>query len=226
MTNTQIDNKDFQILLVSATDKEVSLLHSLFPSIAICTTGIGIAHTVYHLTRKLQSCPYTMVIEVGIAGSMDDSVSICETVLVEQDIFGDMGVVENGEFQSVFNPNFMARNPFHYDEQGFLKNKNPYLQKLPFRKVCGSTVNEITTSHNRIDYLQKQGIQIESMEGAGVHFVCLNEQVPFLQIRTISNRVGVRDKSQWKIKEAIEQLTQDTQSIIDHIQDYETKNRH
>ncbi|MGL6022089.1 MAG: futalosine hydrolase [Chitinophagaceae bacterium] len=216
---------DFKILLVSATEKEVALLQSLFPQIDICITGIGIAHTVYHLTKKLQSYKYDMVIEVGIAGSMEEGLSLCETVLVYQDFFGDLGVFENGKFQSIFNPNFMERNPFHYDEKGFLKNENPYLSKLAFKRVYASTVNEITTSIDRISYLKKQGIQIESMEGAAVHFVCLNEGVSFLQIRNISNKVGERDKSQWKLKEAIEQLTQDTQDIIFYIQNYETKNR-
>jgi futalosine hydrolase len=32
--------------------------------------------------------------------------------------------------------------------------------------------------------------------------------VPFIQIRSISNYVGERDKTKWKMKEAIENLNQ------------------
>jgi futalosine hydrolase len=44
------------------------------------------------------------------------------------------------------------------------------------------------------------------MEGAALHFVCLMEKVPFIQIRSISNISGDRDKSRWNIKEAIKSL--------------------
>ena len=30
--------------------------------------------------------------------------------------------------------------------------------------------------------------------------------IPFLQMRSISNKVGERDKNKWKIKEAVENL--------------------
>ncbi len=44
------------------------------------------------------------------------------------------------------------------------------------------------------------------MEGAALHYVCLQEQIPFVQIRSVSNYVGERDKTKWKMKEAIENL--------------------
>ena len=44
------------------------------------------------------------------------------------------------------------------------------------------------------------------MEGAALHYVCLMEKVPFLQIRAISNMTGDRDKSRWKLREALKSL--------------------
>ena len=44
------------------------------------------------------------------------------------------------------------------------------------------------------------------MEGAALHYVCLQEKVPFIQLRAISNYVGERDKSKWKMQEAITNL--------------------
>ncbi len=41
------------------------------------------------------------------------------------------------------------------------------------------------------------------MEGAALHFVCLRERIPFLQLRTISNKIGERDKTKWNIGLAI-----------------------
>jgi futalosine hydrolase len=50
----------------------------------------------------------------------------------------------------------------------------------------------------------KYQADIESMEGAALHFVCLQEGIPFLQIRGISNFVGERNKAKWDLKSAIE----------------------
>jgi futalosine hydrolase len=45
---------------------------------------------------------------------------------------------------------------------------------------------------------------IESMEGAAFHYVCLQEEIPFIQLRGISNLVGDRNKNRWQIPTAME----------------------
>ena len=52
------------------------------------------------------------------------------------------------------------------------------------------------------------------MEGAALHYVCLQQSVPFLQIRSISNEVGERDKSKWRMKEAVENLNTELIKLI------------
>ena len=52
------------------------------------------------------------------------------------------------------------------------------------------------------------------MEGAAFHYLCLQEQVPFLQLRAISNHVGERNKANWKLKEAIHNLNEKLIGII------------
>jgi futalosine hydrolase len=44
------------------------------------------------------------------------------------------------------------------------------------------------------------------MEGGGLHYVCLQEKIPFLQLRSISNDIGERDKTKWDIRTAIANL--------------------
>jgi futalosine hydrolase len=55
------------------------------------------------------------------------------------------------------------------------------------------------------------------MEGAAFHYVCLLERINFLQLRAISNRVGERDKSKWKLKESIENLNKELLNIIENL---------
>ena len=52
------------------------------------------------------------------------------------------------------------------------------------------------------------------MEGAAFHYVCLQENIPFVQLRAISNFVGERDKSKWLMKEAIENLNRETIALV------------
>ena len=44
------------------------------------------------------------------------------------------------------------------------------------------------------------------MEGGGLHYTCLQENIPFVQLRAISNDIGVRDKTKWDIRSAITNL--------------------
>ena len=57
------------------------------------------------------------------------------------------------------------------------------------------------------------------MEGAALHYICLQEEIPFVQIRTVSNYVGERDKTKWKIKEAFENLNDELLKLIDQLTD-------
>ena len=55
---------------------------------------------------------------------------------------------------------------------------------------------------------------IESMEGAAFHYVCLQQKINFLQIRGVSNVVGERNKANWKIKTAIKNMSKEALKII------------
>ena len=89
---------------------------------------------------------------------------------------------------------------------------------LNLLSVKSITVNKISDSA-----LQKQQLlsnfnaDIETMEGAALHYVCLQEKIPFLQIRSISNYVGERDKSKWYMKEAIKNLNNTISKLINEL---------
>jgi futalosine hydrolase len=81
---------------------------------------------------------------------------------------------------------------------------------LSLPAVSSVTVNKVTDSKLQEQQIIRQfNPDIESMEGAALHYVCLQEQVPFIQLRSISNRVGERDKKKWTIKESIENLNKE-----------------
>ena len=82
----------------------------------------------------------------------------------------------------------------------------------------GLTVNEITTLPGRIALLQqKYNCDIESMEGAALHYVCLQQQTSFMQFRAVSNFVGERDKNKWKLRESIQNLNDTLIHLVQQI---------
>jgi len=50
-----------------------------------------------------------------------------------------------------------------------------------------------------------------------MHYVCLREGIPFLQLRSVSNAVGVRDKAKWDIGTAITRLNERLIRIVENL---------
>ena len=190
-----------KILLLAATQMEIQPYLQTVPKMDVLISGVGIAATAYHLTKQLSHHHYDLVVQAGIAGTFSSELTLGEVVTVKCDTFGDLGVMEN-EFKSVQDMGFN-------NEVEWLDNKHPLLQKLPYKQVKAITVNTIHTNENLIAALQKKwSPDIESMEGAALHYVCQQQQAPYVQLRSISNKVGVRDKAQWRMKEAITNLNE------------------
>lgn len=211
-----------KILIVSATWLEVKLLADEFEfidesthllkkyrfngtQIDILITGIGTTFTAFHLTNALRDKRYNFVINVGIAGSLTNELSIGEVVSVVSDEFADLGIEKEDEFLTLFETGFMDENEFPF-EHGILKatESNGFFE---LKKVRGITTN---ISHGRTSSIaeikSKFTAEVESMEGAVVLYVCNWFGVPCFQIRSISNYVEPRDSAKWNIPLALEKL--------------------
>lgn len=212
-----------EILLVAATKFEIQPTIELLEnnpndfskhSISILITGVGIINSTYFLTTQLINKKYDIVLQAGIAGTFNFNLALGESVLVNKDTFGDAGMEEKGKFKTIFDAGFADKNAAPYTE-GWLINTNPFLDSYPLKFVKGITVNKVSDSLAQRQQLQQHfAPDIETMEGAVLHFVCLQQKNIFLQIRTISNMVGERDKSKWIIKEAIINLNITLENII------------
>lgn len=187
----------------------------LSQEIELIITGIGSMSAAYSLTKYITVHSPDLLLQAGIAGSFSNRFPAGSTVIISEESLGDLGAAENNLFNDLFDLKLMEASLAPYSERQL---KNPFLEKwsrfgLPF--AGGVTVNEITTRTERISLLkEKYHCDIESMEGAAFHFVCLQENIPFLQLRSVSNFVGERDKKNWKLKESIENLNLELIKII------------
>jgi futalosine hydrolase len=181
----------------------------------VVVTGIGSLLTSYQLGKYIQKHHPDYLIQAGLAGSFTDKFQRGDVVGIKEEILGDLGVHEEETFKDVFDLGLMEASA-----NGF-KNKqlvNPHLMEwhqYNLRAARGLTVNQISTDPKLIErLLVKYGCEVESMEGGAFHYLCLQEQIPFLQIRAISNKVGERNKMNWKLKEAIYNLNEQLITII------------
>lgn len=209
-----------QVLIIAATYFEIAPLKSYLTKewtmganeifskdgheITLFTTGVGMIATTFHLTRKLITQPYDLVLQAGVAGSFERSIGLAELVFVTDEQFGDIGAEDGYNFLDLFDLGLIGDDEKKYDNKRLV---NPYNAELNLRKVSGLSVNTVSGSEYTASLRHKKyNAQIETMEGAALHYVCLAMGLPFLQIRGISNYVERRDKASWKMKEAIEQL--------------------
>lgn len=202
------------LLVVAATKSEIAPLLVNDTTADILITGVGIPATIFQLQNKLSQKKYDLVIQAGIAGTFNKSFEKSEVFLVQEDTFADIGIDENGTFKTLFEMGFASANEHPYTNS-WLKNDHPIFKEnlLPAAKAI--TVNKIISDRMQVEKLRdKFKPAIESMEGAAFHYVCLLQKVNFLQLRSVSNMVGERDKSKWKMKEAIEALNNELQKLV------------
>jgi len=214
------------ILLAAATKLEIQPTLQLLQkegfiinghTIDILITGVGMVSTTYNSTTKLIGKKYGFIIQAGIAGTFSNDLLLGETVLVKQDAFGDIGMEEKGNFTTVFDAGFASKDEFPFTD-GWLVNNNTLLTTSLLKKVSAITVNKVSDSllqrQQAIQYFEPQA---ESMEGAAFHYVCLLQKLNFIQLRSISNAVGDRDKSRWRIKDAIDNLNTELEKLLQQL---------
>lgn len=194
-----------KLLIVAATEAEIAptLAHFNLTSnnfietekFDVLVTGVGMTATAFALGQKLGD-KYSLVLNVGIAGSFDRDIELGELVNITRDTFAELGA-EDYE-------NFITLPQLGFGENEFSSSTDT---ELTLRKVTGITVNKV---HGNAKSIEKSIAlyhpQTESMEGAAVFYACGQLNIPALQIRSISNYVEPRNRESWKIGLAVKNL--------------------
>jgi futalosine hydrolase len=212
------------ILLVSATENEISTTHDWLSSvkgsvnnneIEVLITGVGSTATSYALTRQLLWRSPEMVIQAGIGGSFSNEYPPESVAFINEEVFADLGAFQDGEFTDIFDLGLTGNDDHPFTNRKLINSQlEPWIKYgLPF--VRGATINCITSDPEQVEWIKKKyDPVIESMEGAALHYACIMEHIPFIQLRAVSNFAGERNKDNWKIKEAIAVLNEKLRRIL------------
>ncbi len=185
--------------------------------IVLMNTGIGKVNAAHSATCILEQFPVEAVLNLGVAGAYSGSgLSNGDVALASKEILGDDGVIDSGGWHSLntigiplvrrgrkkyfneFPADKRLSNKIMKSIKSGLIQSSPQVTQGPF-----VTLSAASGSPSRAVELQKRFNGIcENMEGAAVAQVCAIYKVPFIEIRGVSNIVGVRDKRRWDLKGA------------------------
>lgn len=218
-----------KILIVAATKFEVQPLidsmnsvNSEHANFLICKyknleidfliTGIGMVATAYH-TGKTINETYDGAFNLGICGSFNRNLEIGAVLNIYEDIFSELGAEDDEKFLTLEDLKLEGITKITNSR---FQISNSAIEVLP--RVNGITVNTTHGNDQSIENVFKKfHPMVESMEGAAFMFTCEQENIPYVQLRAISNYVEKRDRDKWNIPLAIENLNKKVLEILNSL---------
>ncbi|MCF8037885.1 MAG: futalosine hydrolase [Desulfohalobiaceae bacterium] len=189
----------------------------------LLVTGIGSLNAAMSLGKVLGSGMRVRgVVNLGIGGSFDPvRIPLLGKVAVQEEYWPEIGVrTKNGI-------DVQALKQTLGEGQGDLIRDHLVLHpeekaramglELPadWTRVRSLSVAGVTgDAAEAIRIAGVYGVQCENMEGFSLAWVCYQEQIPFLEARSISNKVGSRDKEDWNIKGSLRVLEEMSRALI------------
>ena len=222
-----------RILLVSATAMEIApIVRSASPSgerparsgdrpshlqsytyaghdVDALVTGVGMVATAAWTSRVLAQARYNFALNVGVCGSFDRALAPGTAVHVVADRIAELGAEDGDAFVTIQDLHLPAEHEFVNASPPV----NAALGRLP--AVSGITVNLVHGNARSIAaVVERFAPQVESMEGAAFMFACLIHEIPFAQVRAVSNIVETRNRGAWRMADAIACLGETALNIL------------
>lgn len=183
----------------------------------LLVTGVGMVATAAWCARALSESHYEAALNLGLCGSFDRAFAPGTVVQVVADRIAELGAEDGGTFLTLDELNLIdpGGEPFTRAE---LTNDAPpasaALAALPRARAI--TVNTVHGDEASIAAASARWApQVESMEGAGFMYACLIHGVRFAQIRAVSNVVEKRNRSAWRIPDALDNLARAACAVIE-----------
>jgi futalosine hydrolase len=229
---------NMKLLLVAATENEIAPLLSFLQGVGkplpgkafslgntevhICISGVGMMSTTYELIKKMNSQSFGFALQAGVAGSFREDIPLGSLVTVQSEQYGDLGAEDHYNFLDVFDLGLLEKDAAPFTGGALYAPVHTYESIMPAVQVRGLTVNTGSGSAFTIKARrEKYNCEVESMEGLAFYYVCLKENLPFAQVRSISNYVIPRDRESWRMKEAIVNLNG---WLVEFIRDIQVSN--
>lgn len=180
----------------------------------LCVSGIGLVNAGIMAGRLLER-GIAGVFNAGVAGSFDlDSAPMGSVWLAGAEVWPEYGLRRRDgsiDARGIGFPLAEIKGEAVFDRIGL----DPHdaacrmgLHQADSYSTAGFlSVSAVTGSVNRAAELRKRfDVLLENMEGFSLALGCARTGVPFLELRTVSNKVGSRSREDWNLEGALTAL--------------------
>ncbi|MFG3553596.1 futalosine hydrolase [Micromonospora sp. NPDC047557] len=206
------------LLVVTAVPAEADAVRAGLTDARVTVAPIGVGPAVAGAaTARLLALaeaagrPYRAVVSAGVAGGFTGRAAVGDTVLGTASIAADLGAESPDGFIGVdelgMPPALLGGGSVVPADPGLLAALREALPSATTGPVL--TVSTVTGTAASTDELRRRHPEAvaEAMEGYGVAVAAAQAGVPFVELRTISNPIGPRDRDAWRLREALTALT-------------------
>jgi len=214
-----------RVLVVAATEGEVSPFvagltrvaeadsrrtryRSAVHDIDVLISGVGMVATASWCSRALAAERFDAAFNLGVCGSFRTAIAPGTVVHVVSDRLAELGAEDGDRFLTIHQMGLLREDEFPFTGGRLVNDSPPPIASLAnLQAVHGITVSTVHGSEVSIARVTEHFTpDVESMEGAAFMYCCLIHGVPFAQVRAVSNIVERRNRSAWKMEEAIAAL--------------------
>jgi futalosine hydrolase len=214
-------NKNRRILIMTSVSAERdAILKGIgeHPNIDVKLAGVGPVSAGIQTVQALSEKAYDLVINMGIAGGFAGKAEVGSLVIANEIVSADLGAESAERFLPLDELGFGASTRVKVDEV-FAANLSEAIKLAGVPVQVGSilTLSTVTgTAETAAVLIAREPDAIaEAMEGYGVAMAAKEFGVPVLEIRSISNPIGPRDRSAWRMKEAFDTLESASRVMVE-----------
>lgn len=196
--------------------------------VVLCAGGMGKANAAHAAALLITRFGPKIIVIFGIGGAYPSSCAeIGDIVIASEEIVGDEGVLTPDGFKDagfigiplVHKPGMTLFNRFPAPESLVRKAHDAAASSGIGRRVqIGRfvTLSTCTGTSRRSQEIERMYAGVcENMEGAAAAQVALMHDVPWIELRGISNIVEDRDTSKWMASQASEAAQQAVQALLE-----------
>ncbi len=198
------------LIVVSVAAEKQAVIESLQDDgrFDVCVAGVGCVAAASSTSALLAGKQYDLVINLGIAGGFVGRADIGTVVVADRMVAADLGAETAEGFISLEQLQ-LGDSQIASDEKLADRVLQALVRKsIPVQRAAILTLSTVTGTEETAVKLSNRmpDAVAEAMEGYGVAVAAVQHNLPVLEIRAISNAIGKRDRSSWRIAEALDRL--------------------
>ncbi|MEV4760858.1 futalosine hydrolase [Micromonospora sp. NPDC049559] len=207
------------LLVVTAVPAEAEAIRAgLVPDVpvTVAPVGVGPASAAAGTARLIALAeaagrPYRAVVSAGVGGGFPERASLGTIVLATRSVAADLGAESPEGFLPIEELGMplaqLGAPPAIPADPSLLAQLRTALPRATAGAVL--TLSTVTGTAETAKTLATRfpDAVAEAMEGYGVAVAAAQAELPFAEVRAVSNPVGPRDRGAWRLREAFDALT-------------------